>query len=348
MKFVVHYPCILLTSNPYNSLLISSLNNIGVPSKSCNSIHRVYWYVLSGQVSALHFHWLDRAGGNFSLLPSKLLWQLAIILIIFLGRLIHIKTVWTVHNLEAHNRATKSPIFYHLVSQSVSSLIAHSPSAISLISTTYDVSPHKIHFIPHGLYPQAFEVHQTSLDQITHNCQPLRLIYFGSISPYKGIDLLVLALEQISRLLGDLSPHVTIIGRIDTSRYPELFQQLKNCANVTIVSEFVEHTNLNCYISNADLIVLPFRDTLTSGSLIYALSSAKPVLIADISSLAYYLSPDFSFKFVPGSVDSLVSKLYYICRNYSRQSLQLMGQSARAFASKLDWYCIAINTSKLY
>jgi beta-1,4-mannosyltransferase len=348
MKSVLHYPCVSSANNPYNCLLISSLNKIGIQSKPCNSIVRLYTSIVMGDVVALHFHWLDRAGGALSAEPSEFLWQLSIIFIILLARLLQIKTVWTVHNLEAHNRSTKSPTFYNLVSQLVNSLVAHSPSAINLISATYDVSPDKIHFIPHGLYPQGFEIKQTPLDQITQNCQPLRLVYFGNISPYKGLDLLVLALEQISRTLGDLSPHVTIIGRIDTSRFPDLFQQLINCDNITIVTEFVENTNLNRYISDADLIILPFRDTLTSGSLIYALSSAKPVLISDISSLAYYLSPDYSFKFVSGSVDSLVAKLSFICRNYSRQSLQLMGQSARTFASTLDWDIIAISTSKLY
>jgi beta-1,4-mannosyltransferase len=348
MKSVLHYPCVSSATNPYNCLLISSLNKIGIQSKPCNSIVRLYRSIVIGDVVALHFHWLDRAGGELSAVPSEFLWQLSILSIILLARLLHIKTVWTVHNLEAHNRSTKSLIFYHLIAKLVNSLIAHSPSAIHLIAVTYAVSPDKIHFIPHGLYPQGFEINLPHPDPTRQSCQPLRLVYFGNISPYKGLDLLVLALEKLSSSLGNLSPHLTIIGRIDTSRFPKLFQQLIKCDNITIVSEFVEYTNLNRYISDADLIVLPFRDTLTSGSLIYALSSAKPVLISDVCSLAFYLSPDYSFKFVSGSVDSLATKLSFICKNYSRKSLQLMGQSARTFASTLDWHCIAISTSKLY
>jgi beta-1,4-mannosyltransferase len=348
MKLVIHYPCVPPTSNPYNSLLISSLNNIGVTCKSCNSINRVYWYVLSGQVSALHFHWLDRAGGNFTLLPSKLLWQLSIILVIILSRLIHIKSVWTVHNLESHNKAIQSNLFYRLVSRLVHSLIAHSPSAIILISESYKVNTAKIVFIPHGSYPEAYEVNSFHSDLTDDISSRLRLVYFGNVSPYKGIDLLALALHRVSTQLGELNPEVSIIGKFNTSLYPELALQLSQCDNIKIISDFVETRRLNSLLAAADLIVLPFRETLTSGSLIYALSSAKPVLISDIPSLDFYLSPTYSFTFTPGNVDSLASQLLFICFNHSKESLKLMGQSARAFSSTLDWKAIAYQTSKLY
>jgi glycosyltransferase involved in cell wall biosynthesis len=345
---IIHYPCISVSSNPYNQLLISSLNQIEFRSNSCNSILSLYRLVLSGQVSAIHFHWLDRAGGQFSRVPSKLLWQLFIILILIIARLLNIKLVWTVHNLNAHNSSVESHQFYHLVAILVDSLIAHSPSAIDIISATYNVRSNKIHFIPHGLYPQACDINPIPLTSISHSSPRLRLLYFGNISPYKGIDLFASALQKVAKPLGDLNPLVWIIGNINASRYPELGLQLTQCDNVTIISEFVDESQLLKFVSDADLIVLPFRDTLTSGSLVYALSSAKPVLISDIPSLSFYLSPDYSFKFNPGCVDSLASQLTYICLNHTHNSLHYMGQLARTFAMTLDWRSIAIATSQLY
>jgi beta-1,4-mannosyltransferase len=348
MKCVIHYPCVPPHVNPYNNLLISSLNKIGIPSRPCNSIISLYKDIFFGQVSAVHFHWLDRAGGHFSGTPSKLLWQSSIIFIILVARLLNIRLVWTIHNLEAHNKAIKSYHFYHFVSILVNSLIAHSPYAIKLISATYDVKPNKITFIPHGLYPHAFALSSSSAIPRRQSSLALKLLYFGNISPYKGIDTFALALNHISQFLGDHNPQVSIVGRLNTVRFPDLLQQIKNCDNVSLISEFVDQSELNRFVADADLIVLPFLDTLTSGSLIYALSSAKPVLISDIQSLAFYLSPSYSFTFTPGNVDSLASKLSFICLNHSRETLQSMGQSARAFASTLDWHTIAIKTSKLY
>jgi glycosyltransferase involved in cell wall biosynthesis len=260
---------------------------------------------------------------------------------------LRIKTVWTVHNINTHNSSSSVNTFYRVVSALVSSLITHSASGALTISNAYLVSKNKVYFIPHGCYPCAFDVKPFLPNNFTPS-SPLRMLYFGHVSPYKGLDLICSALHSLSERIGDLTPNVTIVGQFNSSKYPVLDQQLRSCSKIRLVPGFVDNHQLNRYLELADLVILPFRDTFTSGSLIYALSAGKPVLISDIDSLAFYLSPSFSFTFEAGNVTSLIHALDNISMAHSCQSLQIMGQSARHFAKTLDWNAIAYKTVDIY
>jgi beta-1,4-mannosyltransferase len=344
----IHYPCIPQSSNPYNDLLVKALNDQGLPSQACNSILELAMAVLGRRASTIHFHWLCRAGGLLNLKPRKFVWQSSILLILVYSRLTRINTVWTVHDIVGHNSNRRQLLFYRLVASLVNSIIVHSPTAVDIISESYEIPRSKVSFIPHGNYPLAFDV--DSQNSIGHESDQrnLRLVYFGHISPYKGLDVLALALQISYRQLGAKSPSVSIIGNLNTIKYSSLSSQLSLCNNLEIVSDFLDDDDLNQYLREADLIVLPFRYTFTSGSLIYALSAGKPVLTSRIDSLSYYLSPSFSFVCEPNSASSLADQIINICNHYSTIQLRAMGELARRFAMSLSWSSIAMKTSCLY
>jgi beta-1,4-mannosyltransferase len=344
---VFHYPCIPTEVNPYNHLLISALNDQGYNAYACYSIAYLYRQLLSRKVLAVHFHWLDRAGGHMNLVPSKFIWQFAILSLIITCRLAGIRTIWTIHNLHTHNSTEFGVFFYRLISILIDVIITHSPASIPIISATYQVRQDKVKFIPHGNYPQAFASRNFPTAQPPSSGR-LRFLYFGNISPYKGLDILASALQEISDKLGDLYPDITILGTLNTSKYPLLTTQLHECKNLTLVSGFVDDSILAKYLEEADIVVLPFRYTFTSGSLIYALSAGKPVLIPDLETIRYYLSPNFSFTFIPKSINSLTSVLLNICTTHSRSSLLPMGDAARTFAETLSWTSIARKTAFYY
>jgi glycosyltransferase involved in cell wall biosynthesis len=342
----IHYPCIDPKFNPYNKLLIEALNFSGYQSESCNSITYLFLRVFSRSVSVVHFHWLDRAGGSFSLQPLKLFWQLSILILIVVTRLHNIKIVWTVHNINTHNSDSNALIFYKTVSVLVHTIISHSPSACQLISHAYHVKSEKVVFIPHGYYPMALSV-KPRIYSDTPRQQTLRIIYFGNLSPYKGLDTLISALNMICSPQ-KLQPIVTIVGGLNEHKYPTLLADLQSGPNVTVIPKFVDYSTLNSHLNNSDIVILPFKDTLTSGSLIYALTSGRPVIVSNISSLTYYLSPSFAFTFIPGDVMSLAHVLDKICTNSIKSDLGEMGRCAREFALSLDWTAIALQTVKLY
>jgi glycosyltransferase involved in cell wall biosynthesis len=177
--------------------------------------------------------------------------------------------------------------------------------------------------------------------------QPLRILYFGNLSPYKGLDTLISALNTLC-LPQQLQPNVTIVGSLNVHKYPTLLADLQSGRNVTVIPKFIDYSTLNSHLNNSDVVILPFKDILTSGSLIYALTSGRPVIVSNISSLTYYLSPSFAFTFTPGDVMSLAHVLDEICTHSIIRDLGEMGRCAREFALSLDWATIALKTVKLY
>ena len=94
----------------------------------------------------------------------------------------------------------------------------------------------------------------------------------------------------------------------------------------------------------ADVVVLPFRDILTSGSAILALSHGRPVVAPALGCLPETLPADAAFLYDPDDPDALTDALH----RAAGADLPAMGIRARAWADGLDWGPIAAETARLY
>ncbi|WP_105036030.1 glycosyltransferase [Cryobacterium aureum] len=129
--------------------------------------------------------------------------------------------------------------------------------------------------IPHGDYRDWY------FDQPSGATVPGRLLYFGLIRPYKGVDALVESFRQLGAgLPDDPRPTLRIVGAPQSS---ELAQQLQFGAAGEPRIEFVlRHTSdaeLAAAIQAAELVVLPYTEMHNSGAALLALSLDRPVLV---------------------------------------------------------------------
>ena len=94
----------------------------------------------------------------------------------------------------------------------------------------------------------------------------------------------------------------------------------------------------------ADAAVLPFRDILTSGSAILALSHGRPVIAPAMGCLPGTLPADATFLYDPDADGALADAM----RQAAAADLAVMGARARAYAETIDWGPIAEQTAALY
>ncbi len=108
----------------------------------------------------------------------------------------------------------------------------------------------------------------------------LHLLFFGFVRPYKGLDTLLNAIG----ILGDYDISLEIVGEFwnDKNEYITLIKDLGISSKVTIVDKYVPDNEMSQYFSRADLIVLPYRKTITSGVIATAYGFKKPVLATDV------------------------------------------------------------------
>ncbi|QQS43311.1 glycosyltransferase [Candidatus Roizmanbacteria bacterium] len=156
------------------------------------------------------------------------------------------------------------------------------------------------------------------------------VLYFGFLSPYKGVDQLIEAWEQTS-------PYILILAgggnpnHMTNPEYQKYIQGLHSEAEKKDIqiTGFVLEEDLNVYFSAADIIILPYRTFFSSsGPLSLAFAYEKPVLLSPALS-EYFSSEDFAQTLKENALqkNELISKiekeplakhLEQVLRNYNR------------------------------
>ena len=117
-----------------------------------------------------------------------------------------------------------------------------------------------------------------------------RLLHFGRLLPYKGLDLLVEALE----LLGperDFELHVCGAGPDSP-----VLRQLAAMRGVTVENRWFGDDELPALLGWADALVLPYREASQSGVAALGIAAGRAVLATNVGGLSEQLSN------VPGAI----------------------------------------------
>ena len=125
----------------------------------------------------------------------------------------------------------------------------------------------------------------------------LKLLFFGCVRPYKGLDTL---LEAIG-ILKDRDISLKIAGEFwyDKEIYLKLIGELGIGGKVEIIDQYIPNDQLSSFFSWADLVVLPYKKTKTSGIIATAYAFGKPVLVTDVGGFHEVIKDGRTGKIVP-------------------------------------------------
>jgi glycosyltransferase involved in cell wall biosynthesis len=112
---------------------------------------------------------------------------------------------------------------------------------------------------------------------------PLRLLHFGRLLPYKGLDLLAEALSNIGEV-EDLT--VRVVGSGPESGELDALRALPN---VTVENRWVPEEEVGALLGWADALVLPYREASQSGVAAAALAAGRAVVSTNVGGLAEQL-----------------------------------------------------------
>jgi beta-1,4-mannosyltransferase len=110
---------------------------------------------------------------------------------------------------------------------------------------------------------------------------PGRMLYFGLIRPYKGVEALLDAFRALpGSALADIKPTLHIVGNPSTQTMRETVQSACDAdPRIGALLRYVDDDVLAREIGEAQLVALPYRQMLNSGALLLALSLSRPVLV---------------------------------------------------------------------
>ena len=250
--------------NPYVKLLTDAL-----PS---NRI-RTRWFrwrgILTDRFDVLHVHWPE-----FYIRHERAMGRLikTVLFSVFLTRLwIQRKpVVRTVHNLKPHESGSR---FEALL---LSWLDAMTTRWVVMNESTPTPDAKATVLIPHGHYREWYQIPSDAKPQ------PGSLLTFGRIRAYKGIDEL---LEAFSHLDTSVNVSLKVMGKPDGV---ETVESLRNFADddsrISLDMRFIPDDELALSIAMCQVVVLPYRDILNSGSALLALSLNRPVVMRETPS----------------------------------------------------------------
>ncbi|MCU1408352.1 MAG: hypothetical protein JWM23_432 [Microbacteriaceae bacterium] len=121
--------------------------------------------------------------------------------------------------------------------------------------------------IPHGHYRDRFHSDAEPV--------PGRLVHFGLIRPYKGVETLLAAF----RALDGPDLRLRIAGRPSGGLGEVIEREQAKDSRVSSVLRFLPDDELVDEVARAELVVLPYRHMHNSGAILVALSLRRPVLV---------------------------------------------------------------------
>lgn len=270
-------------NNPYTSLLYEGMEESGWASISEFSFKRS----ALKSFDICHIHWPDGILNRES--RTQALYNVTVFLIvIWIQKIRGAKIVWTAHNTESHERrypAIEALLWQYFIPMldGVIYLSTFAQTAVESVHKSLLEIPSKI--IPHGHYRSIYPnfIPKSNCREILSIPEEKTVVAFiGTIRSYKNVPNLIRKFSQLT----SLNLMLLIAGSTsDTQLLTEVKEAADRDKRVRLDNRFIPPDELQIYLNCADLVILPFRKILNSGSTLLALSFNRPVLVPRAGSL---------------------------------------------------------------
>lgn len=240
-----------------------------------------------GRWNIVHVHWPETVFDHS--LAEALVTTELLLGAIDIARARGARLLWTIHNLRAHGHRYPEleTRFRTRWLTRVDAVIGLTEAGLEAARTTYPalaavpgfVVPH-----PHyrGVYPD--DVSRTEARRRLSLAPDAPVItFFGRVAAYKGLPELVDAFSGIA----DPQARLLVAGApLTTEDRRALRRWSQHDARVVTVPRFIPANEVQTYLRAANLVVLPFREVLNSGSALLALSFDRRVLAPALGAMA--------------------------------------------------------------
>lgn len=162
--------------------------------------------------------------------------------------------------------------------------VVHSSFDLQAIPAAYSLDNAIVRVMPHG--PYSHVVASRAASAHSGDDSPFRLLYFGVVRPFKGVEDLVTAFSSLDR--DEASQfHLSIVGETweEWTVPDEVITRSPHSDLIERVDRYVSDEELAAYVARADAVVLPYHRSSLSGPLHIALTAGLPVIVTAVGGL---------------------------------------------------------------
>jgi glycosyltransferase involved in cell wall biosynthesis len=184
--------------------------------------------------------------------------------------------------------------------------------------------------VPHGLQPATW----------TEPPAEPTLLFFGRVSHYKGLDVLLDAMPLIWESRPDV--RLTVAGR---GHYPA--HHVLDDRRVKVTRDYVLDTELNAMFERASAVVLPYRQASQSGVGSQGRQHGRALIVTDVGGLPELVTPETGYVIAPEDPVGLAGAALDLLSDPER--VAAMGATAAELARDgADWDSVARLTLDAY
>ncbi|MEM9399970.1 MAG: glycosyltransferase, partial [Verrucomicrobiota bacterium] len=336
--------------NPYQFQLAENLKSQGLTVEGVNYLdYSVFNLIQDKKADILHLHWLPIFFIRDEIWESSLA-LLNLYLKIALLKISGVKVVWTVHNLKDHENPYPQldRLCNFLASKAADAIIVHCEIAKAKVVESFGISNHrqKVFVIPHGNYIGCYENAISRLEArklLKIDASRVVLLFLGKIRPYKGVLELIEAFKKMNIQSGQL----VIAGQpFSDEMKTSLEEKISDSSNIDFKPTFIPEEKIQVYMNASDVVVFPYRDILTSGAVVLAMSFAKACIAPRIGCIDELLDDTGSFLYDSESKGGLAEAIESAITQ--KEELLQMGKHNLQLAQELGWPEIAKKTLEVY
>ncbi len=250
--------------------------------------------------------------------------------------------VWTIHDPILHSGEDKwqTRLGYSLYRFFGAHFILHNQQQLPVFSKKYGISSSRCHYVPLGPY----ELFTRFAQRPFPPTEPQTVLFYGRISPYKGVEYLIEAARLARSQLPDLK--VIIAGK---PTYPLDTKSIAQDRAFEFLNGYIPNQQLAQLIHRSALIVCPYTDATQSEVIMTAYAFHKPVLATSVGGIPEMVEDGKTGRLVPPrDAPALAKALVALLQNPSALRQMQTNLQKLNGSGQLAWDCIAQQTQSVY
>lgn len=260
------------------------------------------------------------------------------------------RIIITIHNVKPHEDNFIINLLNGLVFFLGEHFIVHTEAMKQSLINGFHIKPERVTIVPMGIFPTSEDGLSSgearNLLRIPSDSKVL--LFFGNIKEYKGLDVLLKALEIIIDKYGERKFLLIIAGQlwVNWAPYAQIIEKHALNQYIKKHTSFIPEENLGRFFKASDLVVLPYKKfDAQSAVAALAFNYRKPMIVSTAGGLNEFTC-DKDYVFSKNDSDELASKIIHVFRN--RDFVADAESVYRNLIEKHSWKSIGEQTVALY
>ena len=217
--------------------------------------------------------------------------------------------VITIHDPKPHTGENnwKSSLIYNLYTPKAKAFILYAQYSKALLKKVYpkvNVPMNCIQLLPFT-FMRNYIPKERKLDN--------SILFFGRLSPYKGIDLLLNAIPIVLEKYPNQQFVIAGSTSYDFNFDETLISKIKN--NITIINKYLSFEEVAALIDKSAFIVCPYRDATQSGVLSTTFAFGKTAIASNVGSFNEYITDGLNGLISEPETNDLAKKIMMAIEN---------------------------------